>query len=142
MAAKESLGSQFVTLYRGLAGVTPEEVSKRDLGPHWTTDPNIAYNFATSRDVEGTYHHDAWDDLEEPPSGTIIRAQVHKRHIIDPESEEGREWRMGENVLGPENIEQERTVRPGAIVHVEEMGHYTDDNERLVKPQTRRGWRA
>lgn len=141
MALRGKPGSQFVTLYRGLAGTTPEEVTKRDLGPHWTVDPEIAYNFATSRDVWGTHHHDAWDD-EDAPHGTVIRAKVHKRHIIDPESEEGKDWMAGENVLGPENIEQERTVRPGAIVHVEEMGHYTDDKERLVKPQTRRGWRA
>ena len=140
MAVRGKPGDQFVTLYRGLAGVTPEQVGKRDLGPHWTASPEIAYNFATSRDVWGTRD---WDvDDEDSPQGTIIRAKVHKRHIIDPESEEGREWSMGENVLGPENIEQERTVRPGAIVHVEEMGHYTDDNERIVKPQTRRGWRT
>lgn len=139
MAIKGNKGNQFVTLYRGLEAVTPEQVGQKGLGPHWTVDPNIAYNFATGKDVWGNSH---WDEEEYPSVGTVIQAKVHKRHIIDPESEEGEEWAMGENVLGPNNIEQERTVRPGAIVHVEQMSHVTDDNERLVTPKSRRGWRA
>lgn len=117
-------GPQFVRLFRGLANVTPEEVSKRSLGSHWTPDPNIAHNFATNRDVWG-YPHD--DDGEIPMTGTIVEALVHKRHIVDPNSEEGEEWASGANVLGPDSLEQERTVRDRGIVHIQAMHHVDDD---------------
>lgn len=126
MAAKDSLGNQFVTLYRGLVGVTPEEVGQKNLGAHWSVDPNVAYRFAT-------------DEFFNVDDGTVIQAKVHKRHIVDPESEGWGGWGDGLDEFGNE---QEHTVHPGAIVHVEQMRHVTDYGERLVTPKSRRGWRA
>lgn len=139
MAIKGNKGNQFVTLYRGLMGVSPEEVGQKGLGSHWTADPHVAYGFAT--DEFAGVDDPEREDVDMTP-GTVIQAKVHKRHIIDPESEEGEGWVDFHGVLGPGHYEQEHTVRPGAIVHVQKMSHVDDRNERLVTPKSRRGWRA
>ena len=142
MPAYEHLNRDlFVTLYRGLAEVTPKDIEQKNLGSHWSVDPNIAYNFATSRDVEGSHDWMGFDK-ESSPHGTVVTAKVHKRHIIDPESEEGERWHWEMGALGHGNIEQERTVRPGAIVHVQGMHHATEDGTRFTPTRSRRGWKA
>lgn len=126
-------GPQFVTLYRGLYAVTPEEVSKTELGAHWSPDVNVAYRFATGRDSEGNPPDIDFGDV--PMAGTVVEAKVHRRHIIDPESSEGQGWQDFSAVLGPDSNEQERTVRPKGIVHIQKM-HYVDDatnTDRMVK---------
>lgn len=140
MAAKDNLSSQFVTLYRGLNRVRPEEISQRGLGSHWTPDLSVASHFAFGS-------HSDYESSGEPEQGTIVEAKVHKRHIIQPESEEWQGWNEGEQVFGPEHPEQEHTVRPGGIVHVTNMWDVGEDEnyrniERQVKPQHWRGWRA
>jgi hypothetical protein len=76
--------------------------------------------------------------------GTVVEALVHPRHIIDPDSDEGQDWQHGEAVFGPEHSEQERTIRPGATIHVQSLHHFDDDNDkyRTVKPAKRKGFRA
>lgn len=139
-------GPQFVRLYRGLHITDPEHLEKnpRGIGSHWTRSPEVAYNFATYRDTDGNPHWDAQDYDDIPMSGTVVEALVHKRHIIDPESAEGQDWQHGEAVLGPNSQEQERTVRPGAPVHIQQMHYFDDDNNkyRSVKPMRRKGYRA
>lgn len=143
MGAKDHLHrNQFLTLYRGLHGVSPEEVERTNLGSHWTVDHNVAVSFATG-DYLGVTDESGEPNFDDPsPSaGTVIRAKVHKRHIVDPNSPEGEEWQdMG--VTGPDHYEQERTVRPNAIVHVEDLFHVTDEDTRRVAPPFRRGWKA
>lgn len=133
-------------LYRGLHATSPEHIEKhyKGIGPHWSVDPNVAYNFATYRDATGYPHWDVGDEDPIPMAGTVIEALVHKRHIIDPESDEGQDWQHGEAVLGPESHEQERTVRPNAVVHIQKMHYFDDDNDkyRTVNPQKLRGYRA
>ena len=132
-------GEQFQRLYRGLANVRPEEVDTKQIGPHWTPDVNIAYNFATNRDVSGTPH---WDNDEIPMAGTVVEALVHRRHIVDPESEEGKGWQFGEAVMHPDHPEQERTVRPGGVVHVQKLHYFDDDSdyyEKVDAPKGRKG---
>lgn len=135
-------GPQFIQLYRGLHGVTPEDVETKQIGPHWTPDFNVAYNFATYRDVDGNPHWDALEYDDMPLSGTVVEALVHRRHIIDPESEEGHDWQMGEAVLWPGHPEQERTVRPGATVHVQKMHHFDDDNDKYTEVKVPKGLKA
>lgn len=140
-------GPQWVRLYRGLHATDPEHIEKnpKGIGPHWSTSSDVAYNFATYRDISGIPHWDmAYDEDPIPLEGTVVEALVHRRHIIDPESDEGQDWQLGEDVFGPDHSEQERTVRPGAPVHVQALHHFDDDNEkyRVVKPAKRRGFTA
>lgn len=139
-------GKQWIRLYRGLHATDPEHIENnpKGIGPHWSKSPDVAYNFATYRDFSGTPHHDWDDDDPIPLAGTVIEALVHRRHIIDPDSDEGQDWQHGEAVFGPDHSEQERTVRPGATVHVQALHHFDDDNEkyRTVNPSRRRGFRA
>jgi hypothetical protein len=134
-------GQQWVRLYRGLHESTPETVSTKQIGPHWTPDFNIAYNFATYRNTEGYPLHDASDD-DIPLAGTVVEALVHRRHIIDPESEEGRGWQEGEAVFGSWHPEQERTVRPGATVHVQSLHHFDDDKGTYKEVKVPQGLKA
>lgn len=114
------------------------EVGRRDLGSHWTTDPNIAYNYATGRDVEGNPPEE-----DVPMQGTVVSARVHRRHVVDPESEEGQGWQSFNAVLGPDHVEREKTVRPGSIVHVQEMIDVDDDSDTTnIEKMYGRGWRA
>ena len=125
-------GEQFIHLYRGLADVTPEQVDAKGAGLHWTTDPESAYNFATSRDAFGWVHEDRDDG---PLQGTILEAKVHRRHVVDLNSEEGKDMAEMLSILPPEHPEQETTVRPGAPVHVLRMHYYdypNQKNERTV----------
>lgn len=129
-------GEQFKRLYRGLAGVNADEIDTKKIGSHWTSNPTIAYNYATSRDVEG------YPQEEGDMRGTVLEAMVHRRHIVDPESEEGEAWTMM-GVLGPEHIEQEKTVRPGGIIHMKKMIEVDDDADTYKElPVQSRGWRA
>lgn len=123
---------RFVQVSRGLAGVRPEEVDTRNLGSHWSTEPEVAWNFALSRDSDG--YANEWDDSEEPSHGTVVHGMVHRRHIIQPGTPEFEDWAGGEGVFGPSGPEREQTVRPGAPVHVRSM--YWDTDEEGVKPQS------
>lgn len=137
-------GPQFIRLYRGL--VAHHEHLDPNLGSHWTPDYTVAYNFATSRDAEGypidNDYEFSNDDFSGSGKGTILEADVHKRHIIDPGTEEHENWRDMMGVLGPESHEQERTVRPGAPVHLRSITQVNEHKgvEREVKrfPVSRR----
>lgn len=131
------LSPQFQKLYRGLSGVDLTDVETKSAGSHWTSDPNIAFNFATGRDVEGNPPEEG--DMR----GTVLEAMVHRRHIIDPESEEGEGWQGMMGVQGPDHIERERTVRPGGIIHVQRAIEVDDDSDTYREiPVRSRGWRA
>jgi hypothetical protein len=142
-------GPQFVTLYRGLSNVSPDEVKTTDVGPHWSRSHEVAYNFATDRDVEGWPHDDGIvGDMDDVNSryGTVIEAKVHRRHIIDPESQEGQDWQGFAAVQHSGSQEQESTVRPGAPVHVLRMHLYDEDNanneKTIVNDPFRRRFKA
>ncbi|NBZ96815.1 MAG: hypothetical protein EBR40_10390 [Proteobacteria bacterium] len=114
----------FVEVSRGLAQVRPDEVDTRQLGPHWTTEPEVAWNFAMSRDFDGS----AWEsDDNAPLHGTLVHGLVHKRHIIQPGTDEFEDWSGGEGVFGPNGPEREQTVRPGAPVWIQSMNWASDD---------------
>lgn len=118
----------FVAVSRGLAQVRPDQVDTRQLGPHWTTEPEVAWNFALSRDFDGTVNWAAYDDSDdEPLHGTVVHGLVHKRHIIKSGTEEFDDWAGGEGVFGPNGPEREQTVRPGAPVWVQGMNWNSDD---------------
>lgn len=119
-------GPQFIQLYRGLQEATPETLDKHRMGPHWTTDYDVARDFA-GVDWEGS-------------PGTIVGAKVHRRHIIEEGSQEWENVKDRWGVIGSDDprgrYESERTVRPGAMIHVTEITHFPEEGEsRTVKRQ-------
>ena len=119
MAASDHLNinqsGRFVTLYRGLGGVSPDTVDVHQLGMHWTPNYDVASNYANV-DIEGD-------------EGTLIEAKIHKRHIIPENSEEwekaaGRSGVFSKDEAGWGSWEQEHTIRSGAPVHVTQMTHF------------------
>ena len=110
-------GPQFVQLYRGLEGVTPETLDVHQMGPHWTTDPGVAYHFS------GTNYEDT--------EGTVVGALVHKRHIIPVGSQEHDNirdrWGIADADEPLGRVEKEHTVRLGAPLHVTEITHIPED---------------
>lgn len=108
-------GSQFVTLYRGLHGVTPKDVDTRTVGPHWTTDSGTAVRFAMGESDYGGYQDEP--DIDEKIHGVVLTAKVHPRNIMSNDSDEAQ--MMG--VVG--NLENENFLRNRAPVHIERMHH-------------------
>lgn len=77
MTSEETLGRQFKTLYRGLAGVKSlDEVDFDNLGQHWTSHMEVADDFASTGepDSEGVRH------------GLIITAKVRRGDYEGPNS--------------------------------------------------------
>lgn len=110
-------GPQFIQLYRGLEGVSPETLDTHQMGSHWTTDRDVARNFSGA-DWEGT-------------QGTIVSAKVHKRHII-PEGTEEHDSAMSRTGVMPSDepwgrYEKEHTVRSGAPLHITEIQHLPEE---------------
>lgn len=80
-----------------------------------------------------------FDDDDEPNFGTVLEAKVHRRHLIDPESEEGQNWQFMNAVLGPNHIEREKTVRPGAPVHIQAIEELSDEGTSKFTARYMRG---
>lgn len=108
-------GQQFIQLYRGLAGVSPETLDKGRLGRHWSSNQWVAESFGT-------------DGLGDDEPSMVIGALVHKRHIIPEGTEEWDEEAGRYDAYGEDSPESEYTVRPGAPVHITGITHYPDAN--------------
>ena len=130
MAAHEHLNTfqagKYVRLHRGFAGVHHDEVDTSELGVHWVADDDAGWadHFARSNDDE---------------EGTVITGLVHKRHIMEPGSEEHEEWsNVGE---GSYEAENEVPLRPGTPVHIiGATDFYSDsnnDSDRKFTPRIR-----
>ena len=128
MAAADHLqGEQYVTLYRGLRGVThPEELNLDAIGPHWTPDWEAAEGFARGYVPEGESERDRY--------GSILTARVHRRNLLSDfdkkETYPGfEEYEMGSNALyaaldpndRDSKHEKESFVRPNRRVHITGM---------------------
>ena len=102
-----ALGPQFQTLYRGMP-VTPDQVNVSKMGTHWTTDRNVAEDFATF-DADGN----------EGP-GTVVTAAVHRRHVTD--------WRSSPGAFNPAiHREREVPLRSGAVLHIQGVEQLDND---------------
>lgn len=119
----EPTGQQWMRLYRGLSDVTPREVLRNPIGPHWTPDPRIAQEFATN---EASTWGD-WPEEEHPLHGTIVEALVHRRHVISPGSPEWEEFAGLGDIFDRDHPEREHTLRPGATIHIQKM-HFVHEN--------------
>lgn len=126
MSAHENLSHQFVTLYRGMT-VHPDDVDYSRVGEHWTTDLNVAREFATPLSFKGAYD----------PSkghGTIFETSVHPSRIIEPNTEEwkkagGGDYESGVGIFDYAHPEQERTLRWGDKVTMNRVMHFHKGNQ-------------
>lgn len=125
-------GPQWLHLYRGISEVEPDHIDTSHVGEHWTTNPSVAESFAT----------DGFDTGE--PSGTVVEALIHRRHVIDPSSEEHRYWKEHHGVMSPDSPEQEKTIRTGALVHIQRFHHINKETgaKNTVEVPQRRSSRA
>lgn len=122
---------RYVRLHRGFAGMHHDEVDTEALGHHWVGDSSAqqADRFATN------YHEDGgeMDDRK----GTVLTGLVHKRHIMEPGSEEHDHWaNHGEGSVESEN---EVPLRPGTPVHIIGATDFSDsgDNDHEFTPRIR-----
>lgn len=113
-------GPQFIQLYRGLAGVSPETLDKGSLGRHWSSNRWVAESFGT-------------DAMEEGEPATVIGALVHKRHIIPEGTEEWDNEAGRYGAEGEDSPESEYTVRRGAPVHITSITHYKDADDHEMR---------
>jgi len=110
--AKNLNSDQFVTVYRGLAGIDhPEGLDAEFIGPHWTHNKSVAENFAGK-------------------TGSIVTGQVNKKHLMQDSSTGwshpnlANDYGMGNNVVYkvfPHEEEKETFVRPGNNIHITHM---------------------
>lgn len=136
------------TLWRGLqlADVTVEELEDaldnpsafirnamggyRNVGIHWTDDPNSAWNFAMGRDPEG-WAHESWGDDEDDliAVGVILEAEVAEGSVLEEGSDEWQGYAMSDAIFSHDHGEAEVTVRGGAPVRVTEATLVWDDGD-------------
>lgn len=118
MSAEDNLGQQFVTVYRGLP-THPKNVRTNFAGIHWSESMDAAASFAKPYYIT----HDT--------NGTVIEAQVEKKHIVEPYSKEWEEYGGGDShsgygIFAPSHEEQETTIRRGAPIHVTKLHHFLE----------------
>lgn len=117
----------FETVYRGV-DAHPDHIDHNNLGHHWSYNQNDAYNFALGQgeaDLTGTRWEGFFgDDEEDPPmpEGSVIKAKVHRRHLIHHEDPE---WDHYELTEMPDEVR----VRSGAPVHIQEVRHVALDGD-------------
>lgn len=113
MSASDHMGDQFITLYRGLRGVShPDEIDPELIGPHWTHSPEVAEDFAGKH-------------------GSIVTAQVPSKHIMyngrtgeqhpDFHGNYHNDFSALYRVMPEEQQEKETFVRPGVPVRIVSM---------------------
>ena len=140
MPAHEHLNNyqsgKYVRLHRGFAGVHHDEVNTEALGVHWVADANAqqADRFATDQIGKGWGEHIYPENVK----GTVLTGLVHKRHIMDPLSEEHEKWsNIGEGAVESEN---EVPLRPGTPVHIigaTDFSNVDGDNDHEFTPRIR-----
>ena len=116
MAAKDNVGNQFVEVFRGLYGVSPETLDKENLGRHWSTNPYVAKSFASD-----------WGDGSDDPTPSVLISGVVRQKNIIPYGTEEWDNEAGDYGVDIDGFEAEQTIRPGSRVHVTGITHYPDD---------------
>lgn len=103
MSAQDNLsGRQFSNVYRGIQAWKEEA----PVGIHWSRNEDVANNlFGKVMDAEGE-------------KSTVIKAKVHDKDVIHPDSSEFSNLKDKHSIWGPKSSEEEATVREGAPVYV------------------------
>lgn len=143
LATGRTAAEDHPTLYRGIhmGLLHPDEVHEmhanpsayfskhtdNEVGSHWTPDINVAHGFALGDD--GRYDNPDPDDEESyhHPAGLILHSKVHPKHILDPDSDEGQDFKDFTGAFDQNHPEQERSVRPGAPVHISHVSAVSYD---------------
>lgn len=113
-------GRGLVTLYRGL-NRHPDDVDMKNLGSHWSTDYEVAKNFATAGmgiPVTG----------KDRSHGTIVQATFDARDVVPEGSDEHNNWyegggSEGMGTYGFNSDEKEITIRRGAEPDIDKVHH-------------------
>lgn len=92
-----------VTVHRGLEGTNHPDTSQ--LGSHWTTDYDVAKNFANHGDNLDVYGTPA-------EKGVIVSGTVQPKDTVDHDTPEGKSWAFDTGILPSDSHEKEVTVRP------------------------------
>jgi hypothetical protein len=129
MSAQNNLGKQWKKVYRGIPA-HPDEVNLTSAGTHWTPHFEVAKEFATHKGSKGT----------------VIEGHVHSDEVVKPHTEEwydmggirpetddetlaeaGMFHHNNVAIFDPEHSEeQEVTIRPKGLVHVNRLHHFVD----------------
>lgn len=109
-----------ITLYRGI-NRHPDDVNMDDLGTHWSTDYNVAKDFATS----GMGLPNLGKDRSH---GTIVQATFHHSDVVPEGTAEHTNWyegggNEGMGTYGLNSSEKEVTIRRGAIPDIDKVHH-------------------
>jgi len=116
----------FIRVYRGVQDTSgkwegnPEE---QQTGIHWTTDPVVAYHFARHGGMQGESHELNGEGRDPEPSARVLEGWVHKKHIVQPGTNEWHDLSDVDPIFGPKNKEQEITIRPGTQAYVSKIHH-------------------
>jgi hypothetical protein len=101
---------QFVRVFRGLAGVEPDQVDYEKLGMHWSANAHVASDFTQGQ-------------------GSIIEGKVNKQHLMTPDHPDWKEFQVRYQVFGPNSKEREHTVLSGSPVDITQVHHVYDEDE-------------
>lgn len=106
MPANNADFQNHIRVYRGINGVSAEQLlsSPRQLGKHWSTEENVANQFARSGGG---------------PKGTVVTALVHPDDLMTLAEIEEHNKNVPQKTIYPGGkYEKESTVRPGSTVHI------------------------
>jgi hypothetical protein len=115
-----NLGRGIVTLYRGL-NRHPDDVNMDELGTHWSTDYEVAKQFATAGMGLPNLNKDR-------SHGTIVQATFNQADIVPEGSTEHKNWHEGGGsdgmgTYGLDSSEKEITIRRGAKPDIDKVHH-------------------
>jgi len=125
MGANNADFQNHIRVHRGVNGVTAEQLlgSSRQLGKHWSTEENVADQFARSGGG---------------PKGTVVTALVHPDDFMSlAEIEEHNQKNSGQmlRIYPGGEYEKEVPVRPGSTVHIVGSKDLVFGDEVQVKKQ-------
>lgn len=118
----------------------PKDGYDMGVGQHWT--PNIK----TARQFAGIHNYNSWFEKDESRNkGVVLEGYVHKRHVVDRRTKEGRKIVKDKDIWSGNRHESEKTLRQGTPVIVTKMhtvGRQFKDPEIIDTIEKDYPWRA
>jgi hypothetical protein len=94
----------------------PTDGYDRGVGQHWTPKIETARQFAGIPGFNSGYDVD-----KSKNKGVILEGYVHKRHVVDRRTKEGRKLVKDKEIWSGNRMESEKTLRQGTPVIVTKM---------------------
>jgi hypothetical protein len=116
-----------IILHRGLTATTLAHVDASGLGLHWTTDPEVAKNFANY----GAHRPESGEGLL--PHGVVLKGEVSPSDIISENSPEADKVQNELGVQGLNSVEKEITAKPRVKVNNVFATEYKDGKVSKIK---------